>query len=100
MACTSSLRILSAHTSLCRVFAGVGADYYFDYERMVRAFPRLRASVVLRHAFPQAAHWPPKPPTPLMFVQLAAGERLCEEVVDGARLEALGVFAQPDSNPQ
>ncbi len=71
----------------------VGADYYFDLERLLRAFPRVRESALLERAFPRAATWPPEPPLPLFFVRLSDGEGLCAEVRDTAQLEALGNVA-------
>lgn len=71
----------------------VGVDYYFDLERLLRAFPRTREASLLRRAFPSAAVWPPEAPTPLHFIQLSDGEQLCAEVIDTARMEALGNVA-------
>lgn len=68
----------------------VGADYYFDIVRLRQYFPRVRESSLLAQRFPAAAHWPPLPPTRLFFIQLSDDEKLCEEVTDSQRLEALG----------
>jgi hypothetical protein len=59
----------------------VGVDYYFDWSRLQRAFPRVREAAYLRRAFPSAAAWPPDA-YPLFFVQLHAGEQLCHERTD------------------
>ena len=59
----------------------VGVDYYFDWGRLQRAFPRVREAAYLRRAFPSAAAWPPDA-WPLFFVQLHAGEQLCHERTD------------------
>jgi len=71
----------------------VGVDYYFDVERLFRAFPRVRESTYLQRAFPDAVAWPPKPSRPLFFVQLQDGESMCAEISDTMRMEALGNVA-------
>tara|TARA_B110001452_G_scaffold180865_1_gene151869 strand:- start:338 stop:586 length:249 start_codon:yes stop_codon:yes gene_type:complete len=68
----------------------VGVDYYFDWSRLRRAFPRVREAALLARAFPAAATWPPRAPIHVHFVQLHEGEALCEEIDDTERMERLG----------
>ena len=68
----------------------VGVDYYFDYAKLTRLFPRVRESSYLVSAFPDAQTWPPKPSLPVFMVKLSDDEGMCKEVTDASQLEALG----------
>ena len=76
----------------------VAADYYFDVERLSRAFPRTREAAFLSRAFPGADAWPPHPSIPVFHMKLSDGEGLCAEVDEASRRVHVNLYAHPETS--